>query len=337
MSTLHNSQNSLYMCNSFHCPILLFCFLLLCGPALSQSSSATCNFFEEQDGLLVIEMENLPLTEHWEVAQTVTGYAGSGYIQWTGNQYFNQVGRGPINFQIKINTPGTYSFNWRVAVGNGTESTEHNDSWLKINGDNFYAKQGGVHTFSRLKPKPQCTTDSDYGCPNGSSTAGFFKVFGGNVNSFEWKAKTSDHDAHDIAARFDTVGVYSIEINARSSFQCLDRLVLWHVMEQRWVDALKLSNPESTCLTSLTKTIEQTKQAFNFTISPNPASAHFTIEFDDWADRRVIVRDYLGKAMGTFNTQQQDLSVNTTALPAGIYFIEVWEKSRRVVKRVLLQ
>lgn len=337
MSTLYNGQNSFYM-HAYFLPASLFCCcLLLCSPVLSQSIAGTCNFFEEQDGLLVIEMENLPLTESWEVAQTVTGYTGSGYIQWTGHQYFNQVGQGPINFQIKINTPGTYTFNWRVAVGNGTESTEHNDSWLKINGDNFYAKQGGVHTFSRLKPKPQCTTDLNYGCPNGSSAAGFFKVYGGDVNSFEWKAKTSDHDSHDIAARFDTIGVYSIEINARSSFQCLDRLVLWHVTEQRWVDALKLSNPESNCLANLTNTVEETESIFDFKIFPNPASVYFTIEFDDWAEREVIVRDYLGKTVGAFKTQQPNLNMNTADLPAGLYFIEVWEKSRRVVKRVLVQ
>lgn len=185
---------------------------------LAQTQGQSCDFFEEENGLLVIEMESLPLSAEWEVAQNIDGYTGNGYIHWTGSQFFNQTGNGPISFQIKINTPGTYTFNWRVAVGNGDDGTLHNDTWLKINGDNFYARQGGVHTTSRLKPKPQCNTDPNYGCPNGSSSNGFFKVYGGQVGSFQWKAKTSDHGFHNIAARFDTVSTYSVEINARSSY-----------------------------------------------------------------------------------------------------------------------
>ena len=130
-------------------------FLSLLQPIFlqAQSTPSTCNFFAEKNGLLVIEMENLPLTESWEVARKIPGYTGSGYIQWTGNQNFNQVGRGAIRLRIKINTPGTYVFNWRVAVANGNDQTLHNDTWLKIMGDVFYAKKG-VLFFRPSNPGP---------------------------------------------------------------------------------------------------------------------------------------------------------------------------------------
>ena len=40
----------------------------------------------EENGLVVIEMENNRLTEHWKQTTSVKDYTGSGYIQWTGNQ-----------------------------------------------------------------------------------------------------------------------------------------------------------------------------------------------------------------------------------------------------------
>jgi hypothetical protein len=303
----------------------------------AQPTQESCDFFEEENGLLVVELESLPLTGSWEVAHHIDGYTGNGYIQWTGNQFFNQTGNGAITFQIKINTPGTYSFNWRVAVGNGEDGTLHNDTWLKINGDNFYAKQGGVHTTSRLKPKPQCNNDPTYGCPNGSSSNGFFKVFGGQVGTFQWKAKTSDHDAHDIAARFDTVGVYSIEINARSSFQAIDRLILWHTTAQRSVDAQKLFNPESTCLTNIPTSTHDHASHMDFQVFPNPAQDHFWVELGDPSPKEITLMNYLGQPIQIYQTSQSRQLIQIGSLEAGVYLVEVQMGQNRGIRRVMVQ
>lgn len=317
--------------------LLLFLAILSYSALLAQAEGESCDFFEEENGLLVIEMENLPLTTDWEVAQNIDGYTGSGYIHWTGNQFFNQTGNGSITFQVKINTPGTYTFNWRVAVGNGDDGTLHNDTWLKINGDNFYAKQGGVHTTSRLKPKPQCNTDLNYGCPNGSSSNGFFKIYGGQVGSFQWKAKTSDHDSHDIAARFDTVGTYSIEINARSSYHAIDRLILWHTTEQRSVDAEKLFHPPSICLTGIPTSIHNHSPKIDFNIFPNPAQGEFWIEFADESPKQITLMNLLGQPIKTYQLTQRRQLIPANSLAAGVYMVEVQKGMERGRSRVLVR
>lgn len=317
--------------------LLVFFSLLLSHIMHAQPKQESCDFFEEENGLLVVEMESLPVSGNWEVAQNINGYTGNGYIQWTGNQFFNQTGNGAISFQIKINTPGTYTFNWRVAVGNGDDGTLHNDTWLKINGHNYYAKQGGVHTTSRLKPKPQCNNDPNYGCPNGSSSNGFFKIYGGQVGTFQWKAKTSDHDAHDIAARFDTAGIYSIEINARSSFQAIDRLILWHTTEQRSVNAEKLFNPESTCLINIPTSTHDHAHDIDFQVFPNPARDHFWIELGDQSPKRITLRNYLGQPIKIYQTSQSRQLIPTGSLEAGIYLVEVQMGSKRGIRRVVVR
>ncbi len=317
--------------------ILLFLSIFFSSMVYAQPTLEACDFFEEENGLLVVEMESLPIAGSWEVAQNIDGYTGNGYIQWTGNQYFNQTGNGAITFQIKINTPGTYTFNWRVAVGNGDDGTLHNDTWLKINGDNFYAKQGGVHTTSRLKPKPQCNNDPNYGCPNGSSSNGFFKVFGGQVGTFQWKAKTSDHDAHDIAARFDTVGIYTIEINARSSYQAIDRLILWHTTEQRSVDAQKLFNPESPCLTNIPTSTHDHAPTPDFHVFPNPAQGHFWVDLGGQSPKQITLLNYLGQPIKIYETSETKLLISTRALEAGIYWLEIKIGMKRGVRRVVVR
>lgn len=194
----------------------------------------------ERDGLVVIEMENAPVRNGWEVANDIAGATGDGYIIWKQGQFLNQTGMGPLHYRVRIGTPGTYRFEWHVAVGKGNDGTEHNDSWLRIDGDNFYATKGD----SQVKPKPECNNNPDYDCPEGSTTNGFFKIYGGGVNEFRWQARTFDRNAHQIYVDFDEPGTYDLFVNARSSFHAIDRMVLYHssVSSQ---DARKLSNPES--------------------------------------------------------------------------------------------
>ncbi|MEL7122516.1 MAG: T9SS type A sorting domain-containing protein [Bacteroidota bacterium] len=316
--------------------LLLFCLLLRLSICPAQDTTSICNFFEEKEGLLVIEMEDLPLSESWEINDTIDGYTGNGYIQWTGNEYFNQTGNGVIRFDIKINTPGTYNFNWRVAVGSGEESTLHNDTWLKINAGNFYAKKGILFS-STTKPKPDCQSDANYACPNGSSTQGFFKVFGGAVERFVWRAQTSDHDAHDIVASFDTAGVYSIEINARSSFHCIDRMILWHNSDVKKVNAEKLFNANSTCLTGLITSTEDQVVEPDFKIYPNPARDQFKIEFSVFGEKEITLKDFSGRPVRVYKINETELYIQVGTLPRGMYFLEVRRGSKQILKKITIQ
>lgn len=312
------------------------CILFGTTLGVAQQSSGACDLFEEESGLVVIEMESLPLSANWEIAQDIPGYTGGGYIQWTGNQYFNQVGRGPIRFQVKINMPGTYTFNWRVAVGSGTERSEHNDSWLKIIGDHLIGRKGN-NSSALLKPKPICTTDPDFDCPNGSSRDGFFKVYGGGVNEFIWRANTSDHDAHDVLARFDTAGVYTFVINARSSFHCIDRMILWRINTQRRIDAERIFNQRSPCLTDMITSIEEQAADMSVLLYPNPTSNDFWIEFDHLDKRQIIFSNVLGQEIQNFQTLDQKLNLDVSSLPAGIYWLEIRQKNRRTRQKLVVR
>lgn len=209
------------------------------GSAPNDGIDPSCVYVME-DGLLVIEMESAKRTDDWVVENTRSGAKGNGYILWTGNQYFNQTGNGEMTYRIYIPESGTYRFNWRVGIFAGNDGTEHNDTWLKINADDFYGQKSNGST---VHPKPSCNQTND--CPNGSTKDGFFKIYGGSLNNWAWAARTSDHDAHDIYARFDASGIYTFTINARSSYHGIDRMVMWKVNDVSQSAAQNINNPAS--------------------------------------------------------------------------------------------
>ena len=59
----------------------------------------------------------------------------------------------------------------------------------------------------------------------------WFKVWrSGNNLSFKWQAVTSDNDAHNIYVKFNSPGIYTMEVSARSSGHAIDKFVLFKNM-----------------------------------------------------------------------------------------------------------
>ncbi len=189
------------------------CFLLwLCLPASSQ------HFYMEDSSLVVVEVESTA-NAGWNTNGATVGVHEIDYLYGT-TDHFSNPGNNLLSFQIKINNPGTYRFIWHSKVGKGTDYTEHNDDWLSIpDAADFY----GVKNGQVVHPKGICTND----CPNGAGSGGWFKVYSNGTYNWTWRTKTSDNDAHDIYARFDTVGIYTIQISSRSAYHFLNRFVLF--------------------------------------------------------------------------------------------------------------
>jgi len=197
---------------------LLFVFSI---PLLLQLVACNYNYpFEEKEGLLTIEMESGIINDdRWKLATETFEGEEITYLYWSGKESFNSLSGAPIVYKIKINNPGTYRFTWRMRVGKGTSKGEHNDAWLKINGEDFY----GIKNETKVYPKPLC--NSNLKCVEGSSTQNFFKAFG---NRLDWGfvTNTNDHDSHRIWVVFEEAKEYTITIDARSSYLFIDKMVL---------------------------------------------------------------------------------------------------------------
>jgi len=179
--------------------------------------------FQEKEGLVNVEFENAIFSEDWELTNSDNDHTGEGYMVWNGNQSLANPGNGLTSFKMNITNTGTYRFLWRSSVVIGDSGTDHNDTWLRFNdASDFFGEQNGG---SIVYPAGTGKTPN----PEGASSDGWFKIYrSGNDLSFKWQASTSDSDAHNIYVKFDNVGIYTMEISARSSGHAIDRFVLFN-------------------------------------------------------------------------------------------------------------
>lgn len=183
--------------------------------------------FIEEDGLIVVEMESLDLPQGWTLKNDDADALGS-YIEWTDNNRLRAPGNGLISIKVAINDPGTYQFLWRSSIREGVDTTESNDSFLRILADNFYGFRSSDSSI--VCPREQDDSNRCNGRdPEGASSDGWFKIYrsGGTPPDWIWVTRTSDSDAHRIYVDFDQAGEYEIQISGRSQFHAIDRLVLF--------------------------------------------------------------------------------------------------------------
>jgi hypothetical protein len=202
-------------------------------PAYDTGTSCEGAQFADDNGLIIIEIESAPASDGWTPKTDIADYTGSRYYQWTGPNSLGNPGNGLLEYKIKINTPGTYRFQWRSYIAVGTSSSEHNDSWLRFpDADDFYGQKGS----SIVYPDGSGKTPN----PRGASKDGWFKIYMNQRNQWSWRANTSDHDAHNIYVKFDRPGVYTLQVSGRSTGHAIDRMVMY----QESIDTSTATNPD---------------------------------------------------------------------------------------------
>ncbi len=284
-------------------------------PKLITAQTDDCGLatYEDVDGLIVIEAENLPIDgTDWSIKSNFNDFTGTGYLSWDGNNNFNSPGNGLITTKIRINTPGTYRFRWRSRIGNGTNSTEHNDSWLRFaDASDFYAEKNG----NRIYPNGSGQTPN----PNGSSSDGWFKAYLSGSTNWTWSTQTSDNDAHQIFVEFDAVGIYTMEISGRSKDHLIDRITL----SNNATNPLELENSDTPCTNGTLGITDFTGTTFRNSIRlfPNPADDYISIKNNRESEFRTIsIFDYKGTEIIKKEISKINNQLDVSQLATGIYF-----------------
>jgi hypothetical protein len=222
-------------------PYFWFGFCLFCLLSIPHFVPAQKLYLEE-DGLLIVEIKSQDDIMEWETGSATLGDQSIQYL-YSEMEYFRKPGNQLLTYKIRITNPGTYKFIWHSKVGEGFSPTDYNDSWLRIpDASDFYAQKENGQI---LHPKGVCTDD----CPDGMGAAGWFKAYSHGTTDWTWRAKTSDKDPHEIYARFDNAGTYSIQISARSSYHFLHRFVMYQPDQYTEVEITDLALPPNEWVT----------------------------------------------------------------------------------------
>ncbi|MEM6281514.1 MAG: dockerin type I domain-containing protein, partial [Chloroflexota bacterium] len=114
---------------------------------------------------------------------------------------------------------------------------------------NFYGEDpGGSQVFPRGNGRGENGEDLTP-FPKGGNGDGYLKLYvnQGGLGQWSWDTSTNDEGAHQIYVEFDTPGVYTMEISARSFGHAIDRAVLFETGSVSVSDALNLNNAETLC------------------------------------------------------------------------------------------
>lgn len=272
--------------------------------------------YQEVEGIVVIEIESADNYGDWELETSLTGHTGDGYLHYKGVNFYSNPGHSLLNFEIAIEKPGRYRFQWHSKIAIGESNTEHNDSWLRFkDASDFYGEKNG----QRVYPKGVGKTPN----PNGTSKDGWLKIYQNNQNNWTWITRTSDHDPHEIFVEFDTTGIYKLEISGRSNGHAINRLALFHD-EANAAQALDLSRPESQRID-----IVSVKEIPFRPLTIRPTIAHSMIYLDmppsiDAGEYEGQIINLLGQPMQSFSlriNRKNEIAIPISRLGRGIYLL----------------
>ena len=215
--------------------------------------------YEEVGGLIVMEAEHLPVGEDWQVMTDEAGYYVDGYIGWTGSAFNNDPTHGVTTVTIYVDQPGRYRLRWRNRIGMGTNTTEHNDTWVKFpDAADYYGVKFQGRDEQRVYPRPTCEDAAammavealpqvlSAGCVAGSSTDDWFKVYSSGASDWSWSTSTNDNDGHQVMVEFDQPGDYTFTIAARGDWHLIDRIVI-HEASLDDMTVQDMANAETAC------------------------------------------------------------------------------------------
>ena len=89
--------------------------------------------FLEDNGLVVIQAESVPLAGDWVFESSDAGYTGSGYLRWDGPNHYGNPGVGTLAYKVFINEPGEYNVRLRISHLGAPAGDQWNDVWVKMN------------------------------------------------------------------------------------------------------------------------------------------------------------------------------------------------------------
>lgn len=198
----------------------LFLFITLLYFSQVEAQSCDGADFQTSGGIAVLELNN-PVPSGFR-NESISGATSGTAATYRGSNNFRSPGN-VTTYKLKVNSTGTYRVQWRnkisiITTGSQPANTEHNDSWLKINGSDFFGQSGSSKVYPNGSGKSPIA--------RGDSANGFMKIFTTSVN-WSWVTKTNDGGGHDIFVTFNNTGVYNVQVGGRSQGHSLDRIVLY--------------------------------------------------------------------------------------------------------------
>ncbi len=183
-------------------------------------TNPTSGTYLEANGLVVMEIENTPSPFGlWLKKTSISGFTGSGYLDFSGNTTESGPATSPLEFKFKINQAGLHYLHLycaRETVGGRTDVA--NDCYVRVEGD-YNAGPNAGNSHGDDAPLSLLKSDT--------------KFYGGNDNQFMWATGNRLDPGGDTNKRvavydFKADQEYKLVVSGRSQLFKVDRIVFRH-------------------------------------------------------------------------------------------------------------
>jgi len=186
-------------------------------PFFLTSQVSLADVYQEKKGLVVIELENTSSKlGKWEKGESLKGFSGKGYLQFTGNKPSGGKANSAIEYRFKINKSGLYHLHLHCAKQTvDGRSDLANDCYVRVEGDYEAGPKAG-DSHGNQAPLKMLKEDT--------------KIFGGADKKFAWtsgnRLDPGGHKNKRVAVyNFKAGEEYKLVISGRSKLFQIDRLV----------------------------------------------------------------------------------------------------------------
>ncbi len=224
---------------------------------------ADCDYTTD-DGLMVIEAEELDFADDWGVSTSSPDATGSGALVWTGPSVLSETDRSVIDVVLHFDEARQYRLEWRTR-NDVNQGFAANSTWLKLSGARLYGQRNGNEGDLRFYSRPYCNDVAamtaiaalpevqSANCAQGFTNGNWLDPFGVNVLDPEiWSWKTDvlaypPYDPDRMMVDIPEPGNYLLQLSPRLANHELDRLI-FYTSDVPSDEARALGQPETPCV-----------------------------------------------------------------------------------------
>ncbi len=199
----------------------------------NSNSDGKCDF-EANNGIILIETESNIIPTGWGIVKS----NGKTFIEWDNPSQFDKPGPDAFSYSVNVKEAGIYRIQINSRINEGTNNSEHNDTWLKMaNNENivFFGYKGSG-TAAQIetelaKKSTKIVFPAGTGLGNtvaGPSVDGWFKYFSKGIN-WNWGTFTNEENPYDVYVKFNSPGLYEVQLGGRAQYHALDKIVLYNI------------------------------------------------------------------------------------------------------------
>lgn len=290
-----------------------------CEGGGNTGGNSTCGSYGDVNGLVIMETEftnsNLGL---WIEKTDVSGYTGSGHLEFTGNDQSSGPPTSPLTYTFTITNGGVYRLMIKARKRlDGAESDKSNDCYVKLDGDfDESPNANDVHNGDALEADLRRN----------------LKFFGGNANNWGWALQLDlggENNKRNAVYTFKNGETYTLTLHGRSKNFNMDKIVFFKTAEYTLGNAQSAAyNASETCASGLSVTDNLSHN--NIKLFPNPVKNVINlVEFEN--KDYVKIYDLTGKLI--LNEPAKQI-IDLSKLKSGVYLIKLGDyKHSKFVKQ----